>query len=121
MFAPNVRMRPVKTENVQKIDYALWNGLKTDEGVFPQFITIAEGSANFLKGNYELSVTWDDAVRIYVDNKLVIDEWNPSIHQFDESPNKKVQLNLGGNHVFRIEHVNLDGFAVLSIKFNPVR
>jgi hypothetical protein len=114
-------MQPVKTEKARKIDYALWNGIKTAEGVYEQFITTAEGSANFLKGKYELSVTWDDAVRVYVDNKLVIDEWNPSNYKFDESPNRKVQLNLGGNHYFRVEHVNLGGFAVLSLKFKPVQ
>ncbi|MDQ3550031.1 MAG: PA14 domain-containing protein, partial [Bacteroidota bacterium] len=67
-----------------------------------------------------LSVTWDDAVRVYVDNKLVIDEWNPALHKFDESPNKKVKLELNGNHVFRVEHVELGGFATLSVRLNKL-
>ena len=119
LFAPNVRVQPVKTETADRIDYALWDGIKTKEGSFPGFITMAEGAADFPKGSYDLSVTWDDAVRVYVDNKLVIDEWNPSYYQFDESPNRKVRLNLDGHHDFRVEHVNLGGFAVLSLKFNP--
>jgi parallel beta-helix repeat protein len=121
LFPPNARMQPVKTEKTLKLDYTWWNGLKTADSVLSRFITIAEGSASFLKGNYELSTTWDDAVRIYVDNKMVVDEWNPFIHQFDESPNKKVRLQLGGNHSIRVEHLNLGGLAVLAIKLTPVQ
>ena len=117
LFAANVKMRPVKTERAQKLDYAWWGGLKTDGGQFTQFITVAEGESNFQKGDYELGITWDDAVRIYVDNKLVVDEWNPSKYTFDESPHRQVKLGLGdGKHLFRVEHIELGGFATLSLK-----
>jgi parallel beta-helix repeat protein len=117
IFPPNVKMRPVKTEKVQRLDYAWWGGIKTDEGQIPQFITIAEGAGNFNKGDYELGITWDDAVRVYVDNKLVVDEWNPSKYTFDESPHKKIKLNLvDGVHNFRVEHIELGGFATLALK-----
>ncbi len=121
LFPPNVRMRPVKTEKNQKLDYAWWGGLKTDEGTFKNFITIASGTAEIAKGVYELGITWDDAVRVYVDGKLVVDEWNPSLYKFDESPHKKVKLPLGGNHTFTIEHVELGGFATLSLKLKKIQ
>jgi len=121
LFAPNIKVRPVKTEKVQKLDYAWWGGIKTDEGQVPQFITIAEGVANFKKGEYEFGITWDDAVRVYVDNKLVLDEWNPSKYKFDESPHKKMNLNLAeGPHYFRVEHIGLGGFATLSLKIRKI-
>jgi hypothetical protein len=64
-----------------------------------------------------LGITWDDAVRVYVDNKLVVDEWNPSKYTFDESPHKKIKLNLvDGVHNFRVEHIELGGFATLALK-----
>jgi parallel beta-helix repeat protein len=117
LFAPNARMIPVKTEKVQKLDYAWWGGIKTNEGQFTQFITTAEGAGNFKQGEYEFGVTWDDAVRFYVDNKLVIDEWNPSKYNFDESPHKKIKLSLTeGIHHFRVEHIELGGFATLALK-----
>jgi parallel beta-helix repeat protein len=120
LFPPNVRMRPVKTEQTQKMDYAWWGGIKTDEGTFKNFITSASGSAQIEKGTYELGVTWDDAVRVYVDGDLVLDEWNPSLYKFDESPHKKVKLQLGGNHIFTVEHVELGGFATLSLKLKKI-
>jgi parallel beta-helix repeat protein len=119
LFPPNVRMRPLKTDTVSRLDYALWGGLKTADSTFTQFISIAEGTADFTPGDYEISVTWDDAVRLYIDNKLVLDEWNPAIHKFDESPNKRIKQALGGKHSFRIEHLNLGGLGVLAFKLKP--
>jgi parallel beta-helix repeat protein len=122
LFPPNVRVRRIKSEAIDKLDYAWWGGLKDDEGIQnTRFITSAEGQADFAKGEYELSVTWDDAVRVYIDGRLVIDEWNPSQYTFDESPNKKIRLPLGGHHFFKVEHLELGGFATLSLKLRPVR
>jgi hypothetical protein len=107
----------MKTEKVKKLDYAWWGGIKAEEGQLTQFITVAEGTGNFQKGEYLLGVTWDDAVRVYIDNMLVIDEWNPSKYTFDESPYKGIKINLSeGPHSFRVEHIELGGFATLALK-----
>jgi parallel beta-helix repeat protein len=112
---------PVRTEQVNKLDYAWWGGIRDkDNKQHPQFLTIAEGSANIAPGTYELAVTWDDAVKVYVDGKLVLNEWNPSKYTFDESPNRKITLKLGGNHTFRVVHAELGGFATLSLKLNKL-
>jgi hypothetical protein len=111
---------PIKVDTVKKLDYAWWGGIKVGQQQHTNFLTVAEGDAMIPSGNYELGITWDDAVRVYVDNKLVIDEWNPSLYKFDESPHKKVKLKLGGNHNFRVEQVELGGFATLSVKLNKV-
>jgi len=121
LFGPNIRVRPVKTEKVQKLEYAWWGGIKIDEEQISQFITIAEGAGSFKNGEYEFGITWDDAVRVYVDNKLVIDEWDPSKYTFDESPHKKIKLSLtAGLHNFRVEHIELGGFATLALKIKKV-
>ena len=67
-------------------------------------------------GEYELSVTWDDAIRIYLDEQLVLDEWNPSKYTFDQSPNKRVPLKITGRQTLRVEHLELGGFATLVVK-----
>jgi parallel beta-helix repeat protein len=122
LFAPNVRVKPVKSELNNKLDYAWWGGIKgDDEEQYTQFITVAEGQANFLPGMYELGITWDDAVRVYVDDKLVVNEWNPSKYIFDESPHTTIRLKLSGNHRFRVEHLELGGFATLSLKIKPAQ
>lgn len=108
--------KPVKTDRVEKLDYAWWGGLKTADSTYQQFLTVTEGTATLDSGRYELSVTWDDAVRVYVDGKLVMNEWDPARYKFDEASNKRVTLSLGGKHSFRVEHVELGGFATLGLK-----
>jgi hypothetical protein len=120
IIPPNMRLRPVKTELVSKLDYAWWGGIKNEGNTYSQFVTSASGFAEFEKGTYELGVTWDDAVRVYVDGKLVVDEWTPSLYKFDESPHKKIKLQLNGKHSIMVEHVELGGFATLSLKFKKL-
>ncbi len=120
LFSMYEKKPPFRTEKKNKLDYAWWGGIREAGVQYTQFITVASGTASMLPGDYELSVTWDDAVKVYVDDKLVLDEWNPSRYTFDESPNRKVRVSLGGNHSFRVEHVELGGFATLSLKIKPV-
>jgi hypothetical protein len=114
------KQQPIEVQTVNKLDYAWWGGIKAGEKQYTQFLTLAEGEAEIAKGTYELSITWDDAVRVYIDGKLVVDEWTPSKYQFDESPNKKLKLSLTGKHHFRVEHVELGGFATLSMKLDRI-
>lgn len=116
LFPANQRLAPIKSELTDRLEYAWWGGIKMEKGTQPQFLTMAEGEAELPEGEYELSVTWDDAVRLYVDNKLVLDEWNPALYKFDESPNRRIPIRLGGKHQFRVEHVELGGFATLNVR-----
>lgn len=120
LFPPGERVPPFRIERKDRLGYAWWGGIKEDGVQHQQFITVANGAAAILPGQYELSVTWDDAVRVYIDDKLVLDEWTPSRYTFDESPNKKVRVILGGKHNFRVEHLELGGFATLALKIRPV-
>jgi hypothetical protein len=115
-----VNQQPFQVQMVNKLDYAWWGGIRAGEKQYSQFLTIAEGDAELSKGIYQLSITWDDAVRVYLDEKLIVDEWTPSKYQFDESPNKKLKLPLNGKHHFRVEHVELGGFATLSMKLDRI-
>jgi parallel beta-helix repeat protein len=115
--------RPFRVESVRKLDYAWWGGIKLpgSEQVHPRFVTIATGQADLLAGTYELGITWDDGVRVYLDGAMLIDEWDPSKYSFDESPNKKLIIQVGsGTHTFRVEHFEKGGFATLSLKLNKV-
>ncbi len=111
---------PFKNERVKQLDYAWWGGIKASGKQHTQFMTVAAATAEFKPGEYEISVTWDDAVRVLIDDRLLIDEWNPSLYVFDESPHKKFRVRLDGNHRFRVEHLELGGFATLSLKIKPV-
>lgn len=119
LFPANAKMQPAKTEDTDRLDYAWWGGVRGEE-TYKQFITVAEGEATIEEGEYELGLTWDDAVRLYIDGMLVINEWNPSLYTFDESPHKKMRLKLGGRHRFLVEHLELGGFATLSLRLQKI-
>lgn len=116
LFSPTERKAPFKTEKVNELNYAWWGGIKVGDAQYKQFITVANAPVDIPAGQYELSVTWDDAVRIYMDDKLILNEWNPSKYRFDESPNRKVNINVTGKFNLRVEHLELGGFATLSVK-----
>jgi len=117
LFAPNVKVMPAKTEKTQNLNYAWWGGIKADTAQISQFITVAEGTGDFEQGEYEFGITWNDAARLYVDNKLVIDEWDTSNYKFDESAHRIIKLTLtGGVHHLRVEHLKLGDFAALSLR-----
>ena len=115
------RDQPFKTERVNKLDYSWWGGIQSGNKKYSQFLIIAEGSMDLEAGQYELGITWDDAVRVYLDGELIADEWYPSRYTFDESPHKVVPITVsGGTHKLRVEHVELGGFATLSLKLKKL-
>ncbi len=121
LFANDQIPPPFKRDTVNKLDYAWWGGIKAGGKQYPGFITVAHARADFEPGEYEISLTWDDAARLDIDGKTVINEWMPSKYDFDESPNRKIRVKLGGEHQFRLEHVELGGFATISLKIIKLR
>jgi len=102
------------------LDYAWWGGINIGGKRYERFVTVATAALDVSPGKYELSTTWDDAVRVYLDNKMILDEWNLSQYTFDESPNKTIQVQLSGRHSLRLEHVELGGFATINLKLKKL-
>ncbi|MGB5027689.1 MAG: right-handed parallel beta-helix repeat-containing protein [Chitinophagaceae bacterium] len=121
LFSVYEKKAPFKRDSVDRLEYAWWGGIKANGINYPQFITVATTSAILPKGEYELSVTWDDAVRIFIDDKLIVDEWEPYKFKFDESPNRRIPLIISGKHQFRVEHLELGGFATLNLKMRLIK
>jgi parallel beta-helix repeat protein len=111
---------PFKTEKRNRLDYAWWGGISQGEKKHTTFLTRAEGELVAKPGKYELGITWDDAVRVWLDDQLVLDEWDPSKYKFDESPHRTIPVQLTGKHRIRVEHVELGGFATLSLKIRKL-
>lgn len=121
LFAPTVRMAPVKRDTADQLDYAWWNGLKAGENVYDQFITMAGSRTPLPAGDYELSVTWQDAVRVYVGDQIVLNEWKVLPKGADSAPNRRIKLHLTSNQYIRVDHLGFSGFSALGIKLLPVR
>lgn len=82
-----------------------------------RFGTIAQTRLTFPAGRWRILVTSDDGVRVYVDDTLRIDNWTwhpPATDIADLEFARETTVSL------RVEHFELDGYAVLSLRIEPV-
>jgi hypothetical protein len=111
-FQKLLQGEPVKSERVDRINYAgNVPGVPAD-----RFATLAEGHMEMPPGEYVLNVTTDDGVRVWLDGKLLVDQWHwqgPTLYS------RKVSL--GGKHHIRVEHFEIDGYSALKVELAPAR
>ena len=98
----------------QELNY-YW-GTKSPHGKIPNDYFSARYTKNFEvtednQGEFFLHLWADDGVRVYVDNQLILDDWNPNNGKL-----RMTNLNLAaGIHTVKIEYLELSGNA--SIKY----
>jgi parallel beta-helix repeat protein len=85
--------------------------------VIPQsnVLTQATATMQLAPGHYLLRTIADDAIRVYIDDKLVLDDWTPG-----ESHVKEVPFLATGERHFRVEHLQLDGWYELRLDIERV-
>jgi hypothetical protein len=70
----------------------------------------------FENAMYKFTTTSDDGIRLYVDNELLIDQWNdhaPTVHSFEKSLT-------AGAHTIRYEFYEYTGGAVAKLQFEKI-
>ncbi|MEP6731940.1 MAG: PA14 domain-containing protein, partial [bacterium] len=100
---------PLLTRRESRLDYMWYR--PTIVGL-PQLRFAAEGSTSIALGPgvYTLRTISDDAIRVWVDGKLVIDDWTPH-----ESAVDNVSVS-GGHHDIRVEYAQVDGWTELRVE-----
>lgn len=81
------------------------------------FGTIANTKVKFPAGRWRLRTTSDDGIRVWVGEDLVIDDWTwhaPKEHTYEFSLDQPKQLEI------RVEHFELDGYAILTLEIEEV-
>lgn len=111
---------PVKSEQVNKIDYTWWGAIGKNLPA-DSFAIVATGMLDVEKGFYQLHVTADDLVKVFVDDTLMIDFWDVSKYKYDEDTHHTATLHLNGKHIIRIEQVENSGYATLIFKLIPLK
>ena len=104
----------VATLDTNRLDLT-WYG--PPKKIIPQANVLTEATAtlSLVPGRYVLRTIADDAIRIYIDGKLVLDDWVPG-----ESHAKEVSFQASGEHRFRVEHLQLDGWYELRLDIERV-
>jgi parallel beta-helix repeat protein len=99
---------PVRTDHLSHLDFA--NARAFGDGFADHIGVRAEGQVTLPAGAYDLSVTSDDGIRVWVDEKLVLEDW--SIHGAKED---HFALS-GGRHQLRLEYFQNTGAATLEVQ-----
>lgn len=92
------------------------NGGPNDAIGNDRFGTIATTTLTIPPGDYRLRTTSDDGIRVWMNDELIIDDWTwhaPMDNDYDFGVNKPTEITL------RVEHFELDGFAVLRVDLEP--
>jgi parallel beta-helix repeat protein len=109
-FASRLRQTPDRTEHAARLSYltsrALADGLPNDRVALR-----AEGRVELPRGGFDLTVLSDDGVRVWVDDRLVVDRWN--VH---ETAVDRARL-AAGRHRLKIEYFEATGWAELQVRF----
>ncbi|MCA9288967.1 MAG: right-handed parallel beta-helix repeat-containing protein [Phycisphaerales bacterium] len=117
-------------------------GLNSNEGTgMPpgpdHFGTIATTSLRLPPGRWRITTLSDDGVRVYVNDEAIIDNWTwhgptrdvgefavPEPSEPQSSPNVPIPADPAAPlplTQIRVEHFELDGYAVLEVEIEPVR
>ncbi len=105
-FAALLAAAPVKDVKTDRLDYM--SGGSMEEGLGRDHVAfVAEGTVHLPPGDYKLTVISDDGVRVWIDDRVVLDGWAPH-----ESKVDRVAI-IGGTRRFKVEYYEVGGFAEL--------
>jgi hypothetical protein len=82
-----------------------------------RFGTLARTEVPLPAGTWQVRTRSDDGIRVWVDDELLIDDWTwhgPTAHD------ARFEVAAGGALVrVRVEHFELDGYALLEVELAP--
>jgi len=107
---------PAFVRNELNIDYDWGNSAPNNGriGVWNNFAVRWTRSVHFSPGRYRFRTYTDDGVRLWVGNKLLVDDWN------DHVPTEQIAENdLNGTYTVKMEYYDSGGAAVAQLGWGP--
>jgi parallel beta-helix repeat protein len=107
---------PTERRTLPALDFR-WQGGKVSDAVgADRFGTLATTEIALPAGKWTLRTVSDDGIRVWVDDRLVVDDWThhgPTPHDAD------LAFAEAATHRVRVEHFEIDGWAALSVTLAP--
>ncbi len=121
VFAAALEQTPVHSTVTPKVDFTWWGKIGKDLPA-DSFATVATTNIVLPANTYEVGVTADDYVKLFIDEKEVINAWDSKYTELDENTHHRTQIKLNaGEHRFRIVHAEKKGLATLQFYFKPLK
>jgi nitrous oxidase accessory protein NosD len=109
-FTAKLKEAPIKTEILPRLDFTTGGAIGASLPA-NRVALRAEGIVQLPQGLFELAVISDDGVRVWIDDRLVIDRWNVHESEIDRLP------LTGGRYKMKIEYFENTGWAELQVRF----
>ena len=104
---------PIHIATAKKIDFIWWGAIGKNLPA-DSFATVATTKMFLTENNYEIGITADDYVKVFIDEIEVIDAWDSKYTELDENTHHRKKIKLStGEHSFRIVHAENNGLATL--------
>jgi hypothetical protein len=105
----------VETRRVDGLDFDWGPGAPSEAVGADHFGTVATSDFEIPAGGYEIRTVSDDGIRVWLDGKLVVDDWT-----WHGATPHDVSVDLpAGKHALRVEHFEIDGWAALRVLLAP--
>lgn len=104
---------PVLAIDSPNVDFNWGTGSPGENVPSDNFSARFERTLDFSYGTYEISVTMDDGARLYIDDQLVINEWN-----IGSARTRAVRQILSGSHRVRLEYFEATENARVQLSIN---
>ena len=108
-FAALTSSQPMLVKAAPRLDY-MWYRPTIKELPQSRWAAVATTVLSLPRGTYTLRTISDDAIRVYVDDRLVIDNWTPHESAVDNVP------LASGSHVVRVEYAQVEGWSELRVE-----
>lgn len=107
-FAARLKEVPTKTEVVPRFDL-IGGGKMMADLPADRIAMRAEGAVTLPAGSYELVTISDDGIRVFIDDKMVLERWDIHGPELDRVPVS------AGRHRIRLEYFENSGWAELKV------
>jgi tetratricopeptide (TPR) repeat protein len=103
-----IRGKPIVEKLIDRIDFS-WDGSPAPGVPADNWITVATTKVTLTAGNYLFESVADDGVRVWIDDKLIIENWSGHPPMLDSA---EVKLD-SGSHLIKIAHFDYSQSALL--------
>ncbi|MEZ4661413.1 MAG: PA14 domain-containing protein [Caldilineaceae bacterium] len=104
---------PVLVADVESINMNWGSGAPAAGVNADNFSIRFERTLDFAPNTYRFTVRADDGIRVWVDERLILDQWNVSAGDVEYV----VDLYLAGSHALRIEYYEVGGLAFVMFTY----
>ncbi|MES1160152.1 MAG: NosD domain-containing protein, partial [Bacteroidota bacterium] len=82
--------------------------------------TVSTTGIDVPAGTYRIGISASEIVKLYIDDKLIIDAWDPAAIIYDADYHRDAVIDLKGKHTVKVEQAQYGGYGMLFFTIQPV-